>query len=76
MYIEQLKFIVYTYTSVEDISHFCTNIVKLTLSNTNFLSNCKHHFRMIYRKTKTDSRLSVLDLMAVQVSVEDGQFPY
>ncbi len=45
------------------------------MSNNNVLSNCKHNLPMIYKKIKTDSQQSVLDLMAGQVSVEDGQFP-
>ncbi len=46
------QFIVYIYTqlSVEDISHFCTNRARLTVSNNNVLSNCKHNFPMIYKK--------------------------
>ena len=37
------QFIVYIYTSVEDISDFCTNRARLTVSNNNVLSNCKHN---------------------------------
>ena len=66
--------IIYIYTSVEDISHFCIIRARLTVSNNNVLSNYKHNFPMIYKKIKTDNQQSVLDLMAGQVSVEDGQF--
>ena len=44
------QFIVYIYTSVKDVSHFCTNRAGLTVTNNNVLSNCKHNFSMIYKK--------------------------
>ena len=48
--LEQFIVCIYIYTSVEDISHFCTNRARLTVSNNNVLSNCKHNFSMIYKK--------------------------